>query len=52
MEPIHQRRAYFEQHNDELMDILKTGAQRARVVAGETMEEVYNALGTLRQGTL
>lgn len=48
MEPIHQRRDYFKQHHDELQDILKAGAKRASVIAEQTMEEVYDALGTLR----
>lgn len=46
--PIHEKRLYLEQHDDELLDILRDGAEKARVVARSTMDEVKNAIGFLR----
>jgi tryptophanyl-tRNA synthetase len=48
LEPIQQKRRYFEQHGDELNDILRMGATRAKAVAEKTMEEVVTAIGFLR----
>lgn len=48
MEPIQQRRRYFEGRRDELMDILYNGADKARAFAAGTMDEVYGVLGMLR----
>ncbi len=48
MEPIQERRRYFEGRDDELMDILRDGAARARAMAEVTMDEVYGALSFLR----
>lgn len=47
MGPIQARRADYEKRGDELMDILKTGADKARKVAERTMDEVYTAMGLL-----
>jgi tryptophanyl-tRNA synthetase len=44
MAPIHERRKYYEGRQDELDDILRDGALRARETAGRTMSEVYDAL--------
>jgi len=46
--PIQQRRKYFEQHSDELGDILREGARRAKVVAEGTIAEVVQAIGLFR----
>lgn len=45
--PIQEKRLYLEQHDDELLDILRDGAERARVVARSTMDEVKEAIGFL-----
>jgi tryptophanyl-tRNA synthetase len=44
MTPIQERRRHFECREDELNDILASGANRARETAGRTMSEVYEAL--------
>ena len=48
LEPIQKKRNYFEQHGDELNDILRAGACRAKAVAEKTMEEVVAAIGFFR----
>lgn len=48
MAPIHERRHHYEGRDDELMDILRSGAERARAVASATMDEVYGAVGFVR----
>lgn len=40
--PVKQKRQYYEVHKDEVLDILREGANKARKVAEETMEEVRN----------
>ncbi len=47
MGPIQERRAYYEGRQDDLMQILESGAARARSVAEKTMEDVYKAMGLL-----
>lgn len=48
MTPIHERRAYYESREDDLMDILNSGAAKARKIAENTMDDVYSAMGILR----
>jgi tryptophanyl-tRNA synthetase len=48
LEPIQRKRRHFEQHEDELNDILRAGAGRAKTVAERTMEEVVAAIGFFR----
>lgn len=48
MEPIQERRRYYEGRDDELKQILTSGAARARAVAARTMDEVYYAIGLVR----
>lgn len=48
MAPIHERRRHWEQHRDNVRDILRDGAERARAVASRTMEEVRGVLGMSR----
>jgi len=48
MTPIHERRARYENSPSVLTDILAEGAKRASIVAGETMKEIYPAIGLLR----
>ncbi len=46
--PIRERRAKFEARPDEVVAILEDGAKRAAVRAGETMQQVYRAMGLRR----
>jgi tryptophanyl-tRNA synthetase len=43
LEPIRQRRQEYAQKPDRIVEILAEGSRRARVVAGETMDEVHRA---------
>lgn len=43
-QPIREKRAYYENHLDEVKDILKSGIKRAREVARKTMDEVHQAM--------
>ncbi len=42
--PMREKRAYYEQHPNDVYDILDTGIKKARTVARNTMEEVHNAM--------
>ena len=42
--PIREKRAYWEQHPDDVADILYNGTQEARAVAAETLAEVRRAM--------
>lgn len=44
LEPIRDRRHYYEEHPDEVKDILMAGTEKARVIAKETMEKVKKAM--------
>ncbi|MER3523774.1 MAG: tryptophan--tRNA ligase [Ignavibacteria bacterium] len=44
LEPLRERRAYYETHPDEVKDILADGEQRARAKAQATMIEVREAM--------
>ena len=44
LEPMRERRSYYESHPDELEDILETGTARARAEAQATMEIVRERL--------
>ena len=48
LEPIQERRRYYETHGDALLDVLHDGARKARVVADATMEHVRSAMGMQR----
>jgi tryptophanyl-tRNA synthetase len=48
LDPIQQRRKYYEQHGDELEGILREGASRAKAVAERTMDEIVQAIGLFR----
>jgi tryptophanyl-tRNA synthetase len=48
MAPIHERRKKYENSPALLMDILEEGARRASVVAKNTMDEIYPAMGLLK----
>jgi tryptophanyl-tRNA synthetase len=42
--PLHEKRAYYETHQDEAMQVLVAGSDRARRVAQETMAQVRDAV--------
>lgn len=44
LEPIIEKRKYFENHIDELTDILQDGEKRAKFVAEKTMDEVHKKM--------
>jgi len=44
LEPIREKRAQLEKNKDVIKDILKEGAQKARVIAQKTMQEVREAV--------
>jgi tryptophanyl-tRNA synthetase len=39
------KRAYWEQHRDDVMDVLRDGGHQARAIAQQTMEEVRDVVG-------
>lgn len=43
--PIREKRKYYEEHLDEVKEILKRGTVDARKVAGQTLKEVKEAIG-------
>lgn len=43
--PIREKRKYYEEHIDEVKEILKNGTKEARKLAGETLNEVKSAIG-------
>lgn len=50
MTPVHERRRDWASRGGELTEILRAGAEKARVCAKRTMDEVYAVLGMLRFG--
>ncbi len=46
LDPIRERRAYFDEHPGEVKDAILDGSARAREVAKQTMAEVHEAMGT------
>ncbi|MDA0676439.1 MAG: tryptophan--tRNA ligase [Chloroflexi bacterium] len=44
LEPIRERRAYYEQHMDVVEDAIMSGVRRGRAIAAETMEMVRDAM--------
>ena len=42
--PLREKRAYYEQHPDEVQDILDTGNKKAKAVAEQTMDDVHKAM--------
>lgn len=44
LEPIHEKREYYESHPDMVKEIINTGTDKARKVACQTMEEVREAI--------
>lgn len=45
LEPIRERRAYFESHIDEVKDILKTGTKKTRIEGQKTLEILKEKMG-------
>ena len=45
LEPIQKRRAVFEKDPNEVMEILRTGTERANETASQTLSEVRSAMG-------
>ena len=43
--PIRERRLYYDDHPDELHDILADGEARAQAVATDTIQSVRKAMG-------
>lgn len=43
-EPMREKRAHYEQHPDDVQDILNNGIKKARQVAEETMNDVHKAM--------
>ena len=43
--PMRERRAYYEQHMDEVREYLRQGTARARKVTDATLEQVRRAIG-------
>ncbi len=50
MNPIREKRAFYEKNPDLLGDILREGAVKAGDVARKTMDEVVNSIGFVRRG--
>jgi tryptophanyl-tRNA synthetase len=44
LDPIREKRAYYEQHMDQVEEAIMSGVRRARVVAAETMTMVRDAM--------
>ena len=45
LEPIREKRKYYEEHMDEVVKIAKEGTIKARIKANETLKEVKRAIG-------
>lgn len=45
LDPIRERRAYYESHPREVIDALAAGTEHTRTVADETMRQVRDAMG-------
>jgi len=44
LDPIRDRRAYYDEHPELVDDILRTGTQRAREIGAQTLDEVKQAM--------
>ena len=44
LEPIRERRAYFEEHISDVYEMLRAGSKSARKVAAQTLHDVRNAM--------
>ena len=50
LEPAWEKRAYYEKNDAALRDIVLRGAEKAKVVAKQTMDEVLAAIGLVPRG--
>ncbi|HWP91893.1 MAG TPA: tryptophan--tRNA ligase [Thermodesulfobacteriota bacterium] len=48
LDPIREKRNYYEKRIDEVRDILRQGTARARAIGGENMEEIISHMGLFR----
>ncbi len=48
LDPIREKRNYYEKRIDEVRDILRQGTARARAIAGENMEAIISHMGLFR----
>ena len=44
LEPFREKRAYYEAHRDEVLDIILTGSEKANKIGNETVKEVKEAM--------
>jgi tryptophanyl-tRNA synthetase len=44
LEPIRERRSWYEEHPDYVRDVLNAGTERERAIARETIEDVRRAM--------
>ena len=44
LEPIREKRTWYEEHPDYVRDVLKDGTERERAIARETIEDVRRAM--------
>ena len=51
LDPIRERRSYYESNREELWDIFYRGSERARKVAKETLEEVRSKMNLPQGGS-
>jgi tryptophanyl-tRNA synthetase len=42
--PLREKRQYYEQHMDEVWDVLNEGTKKAKAVAEKTMDDVHKAM--------
>jgi len=47
LQPIQEKRKYFEEHKDEVDTIIKEGGEKARAIASATLKEVKEKMGLL-----
>lgn len=47
LEPIQEKRKYFEEHSEEVDKIIKEGGEKARAIASETIREVRSKMGLI-----
>jgi len=45
LSPIRERRKYYEQRIEEVLNILKSGTEKANIIANKTLMEVKNSMG-------
>ncbi|MCT4612636.1 MAG: tryptophan--tRNA ligase [Clostridia bacterium] len=45
LSPIREKRKYYDEHEDEVMAVLKSGTEKARKVTDKTLEDVKNSMG-------